>query len=79
MSGHAELNELQATLSALPAAMPRARTHLLAELATGYAHAGLPNEGLEAVRETLHLTHSAEPIIRARGSGERGGPMPLFS
>ena len=57
MTGHVEINDLQATLSALPAAMPRARAHLLAELATAYARAGLPNEGLEAVREALHLTH----------------------
>ena len=56
MTGQVEITELQTKLAALPAAMPRARAHLLAELATAYAHAGLPNEGLEAVREALHLT-----------------------
>ncbi len=59
MSGQAIIAQLKERLTNLPIGHePRERATLLCELAVAYARAGLPHEGLEAVKEALKLAQS---------------------
>jgi len=57
MSDQASIADLQQRLAALePDATPGQRARLLSQLATACARAGLPREGLDAVKDALRLT-----------------------
>lgn len=64
MNEQENIAELTSQLAGVTAeAMPRERAKLLAQLASACARAGMPREGLEAVKEALRLTKTHAMIF----------------
>jgi tetratricopeptide (TPR) repeat protein len=75
MSAHENIESLQSKLARLPASEhPEARARTLAALAMQFAHAGLPMDGLDAVKETLTLA-SAHQLHQARAEALAAAAM----
>ncbi|MBL8525604.1 MAG: hypothetical protein JNN20_18135 [Betaproteobacteria bacterium] len=75
MSGQLIIEQLKQRLAGLPQDHePRERAAVLCELAAAYARAGLPHQGLEAVKETLKLAQS-HPMPQEQAEAMYGASM----